>query len=102
MSWDYFVEARASRSLASRFGTYVAPRLCRRDARRPPALQHAGQSKELTVMFCDMRDFTQISRQMAPAELQAFLNSVFSRLTRIISEPRGTVGKYMGDCVMAF
>jgi adenylate cyclase len=39
---------------------------------------------------------------MAPAELQAFLNTVFSRLTNVISAHRGTIDKYMGDCVMAF
>eukprot|EP01036_Dinobryon_divergens_P051663 gene51663-69136_t len=39
---------------------------------------------------------------MTPAQLQAFLNTVFSRLTDVISAHRGTVDKYMGDCVMAF
>jgi adenylate cyclase len=39
---------------------------------------------------------------LAPADLQTFLNEVFSRLTDIINEHRGTVDKYMGDCVMAF
>ena len=53
-------------------------------------------------MFCDMRGFTQMAEEMAPAELQDFLNTVFSRLTEVISAHRGTVDKYMGDCVMAF
>jgi len=54
------------------------------------------------VMFCDMRGFTRMAEQMAPADLQAFLNIFFSRLSEIISARRGTVDKYMGDCVMAF
>jgi adenylate cyclase len=54
------------------------------------------------VMFCDMREFTRLSEQMTPAELQTFLNTLFSRLTDVISAHRGTVDKYMGDCVMAF
>jgi adenylate cyclase len=61
-----------------------------------------AQSKELTVMFCDMRGFTPMAEQMAPVELQDFLNTIFSRLTEVISAHRGTVDKYMGDCVMAF
>jgi adenylate cyclase len=56
----------------------------------------------MTVMFCDMRNFTRLSEQMTPAELQAFLNALFNRLTSVISTHRGTVDKYMGDCVMAF
>ena len=102
MSWGYFVEARASRSLAKLFGTYVPPQLVDEMRANPRRYSMRAQSKELTVMFCDMRGFTQLSEQMAPVELQAFLNAVFSRLTQIISAHRGTVDKYMGDCVMAF
>ncbi|OUM03788.1 CHASE2 domain-containing protein [Variovorax sp. JS1663] len=102
MSWGYFIEARASRNLASLFGTYVPPQLVDEMRADPRRYSMRAQSKELTVMFCDMRGFTRMSEQMAPAELQAFLNAVFSRLTGIISEHRGTVDKYMGDCVMAF
>ena len=102
MSWGYFVEARARRSLARLFGTYVPPQLVDEMLARPERYSMRAESKELTVMFCDMRGFTQLSETMAPTELQAFLNAVFSRLTEIISHHRGTVDKYMGDCVMAF
>lgn len=102
MSWGYFVEARARRSLARLFGTYVPPQLVDEMLARPERYSMRAESKELTVMFCDMRGFTQLSEQMAPTELQAFLNAVFSRLTEIINAHRGTVDKYMGDCVMAF
>jgi adenylate cyclase len=59
-------------------------------------------SRELTVMFCDMRGFTAMSELMEPVQLQMLLNDVFSRLTHIIRSHRGTIDKYMGDCVMAF
>ncbi|RZL45724.1 MAG: adenylate/guanylate cyclase domain-containing protein [Variovorax sp.] len=102
MGWGYFVESRVRRSLTQLFGTYVPPQLVEEMLASPRRYSMRAQSKELTVMFCDMRGFTQMSEQMAPTELQAFLNSVFSRLTAIISAHRGTVDKYMGDCVMAF
>jgi adenylate cyclase len=102
MSWGYFVEERGRRGLARLFGTYVPPQLVDEMLERPQHYSMRAESRELTVMFCDMRGFTQLSEQMAPVELQAFLNEVFSRLTEIISAHRGTVDKYMGDCVMAF
>ncbi|HEY2256861.1 MAG TPA: adenylate/guanylate cyclase domain-containing protein [Variovorax sp.] len=102
MSWGYFVEARASRSLAHLFGTYVPPELVDEMRADPRRYSMRAQNKELTVMFCDMRGFTHMAEQMAPEVLQAFLNRFFSRLTEIISAHRGTVDKYMGDCVMAF
>ena len=53
-------------------------------------------------MFCDMRGFTQLSESMEPIHLQEMLNGVFGRLTDLILARRGTIDKYMGDCVMAF
>jgi len=102
MGWGYFIEARTRRGLARLFGTYVPPQLVSEMVLDPNRYTMRAESKELTVMFCDMRGFTRLSEQMAPADLQAFLNEVFSRLTDIISKHRGTVDKYMGDCVMAF
>jgi adenylate cyclase len=102
MSWGYLVESRARRGLVRLFGTYVPPQLVNEMMAHPDRYSMRAESKPMTVMFCDMRDFTRLSEQMAPAELQAFLNTVFSRLTNVISAHRGTVDKYMGDCVMAF
>ncbi|MGJ7613110.1 MULTISPECIES: CHASE2 domain-containing protein [unclassified Variovorax] len=102
MSWGYFVESRARRGLVRLFGTYVPPQLVNEMMVHPDRYSMRAESKPMTVLFCDMRDFTRLSEQMPPAELQAFLNTVFSRLTDVISAHRGTVDKYMGDCVMAF
>jgi adenylate cyclase len=70
--------------------------------KQPEKYTMQATSRELTVMFCDMRGFTAMSEQMDPVQLQQLLNDVFSRLTRIIRSHRGTIDKYMGDCVMAF
>ena len=102
MSWGYFVEARSRRDLAQLFGTYVPPELVDEMLASPQRYSMRAENRELTVMFCDMRGFTRLSEEMAPAELQAFLNDIFSRLTTIIRAHRGTVDKYIGDCVMAF
>ncbi|HYW55906.1 MAG TPA: adenylate/guanylate cyclase domain-containing protein [Polaromonas sp.] len=102
MSYGYFVESRSKRELAHLFGTYVPPELVDEMVKDPDSYSMKASSKELTVMFCDMRGFTQMSETMEPTQLQALLNSVFSRLTDLIRGNRGTIDKYMGDCVMAF
>ncbi|WP_353506215.1 CHASE2 domain-containing protein [Variovorax brevis] len=102
MGWGYLVEARARRGLANLFGTYVPPQLVEKMLERPGRYSMRAESKELTAMFCDMRGFTELSEHLAPVVLQEFLNTVFSRLTEVISRHGGTVDKYMGDCVMAF
>jgi adenylate cyclase len=102
MSYGYFVESRSKRQIANLFGTYVPPELVDEMVKDPDSYSMKATSKELTVMFCDMRGFTKMSEQMEPTQLQELLNEVFSRLTDIIRGNRGTIDKYMGDCVMAF
>jgi adenylate cyclase len=102
MSYGYFVESRSKRELAHLFGTYVPPELVDEMVKDPDSYSMEATTKEMTVMFCDMRGFTQMSESMEPKQLQALLNSVFSRLTGLIRSNRGTIDKYMGDCVMAF
>jgi adenylate cyclase len=102
MSYGYFVESRSKRELANLFGSYVPPELVDEMLKDPASYSMKATSKELTVMFCDMRGFTKMSEGMEPTKLQELLNGVFSRLTDLIRSNRGTIDKYMGDCVMAF
>jgi adenylate cyclase len=102
MSYGYFVESRTKRELANLFGTYVPPELVDEMVKDPDAYSMQAANRELTVMFCDMRGFTKMSEKMEPIQLQALLNGVFSELTGLIRANKGTIDKYMGDCVMAF
>ena len=102
MSYGYFVESRSKRDLANLFGTYVPPELVDEMVKDPDHYSMKATNRELTVMFCDMRGFTKMSESMEPVQLQELLTGVFSRLTALIRANRGTIDKYMGDCVMAF
>jgi adenylate cyclase len=102
MSYGYFVESKSKRQIANLFGTYVPPELVDEMVKDPDSYNMKAMSKELTVMFCDMRGFTKLSEKMEPTQLQELLNSVFSQLTDVIRQNKGTIDKYMGDCVMAF
>ena len=102
MSYGNFVESRSKRELANLFGTYVPPKLVDEMRKDPDSYTMRASAMDLTVMFCDMRGFAKMSETMEPTQLQALLNSVFSRLTDLICSNLGTIDKYMGDCVMAF
>ena len=102
MSYGYFVESRAKRELAQRFGTYVPPELVQEMLKDPDRYSMDAATRDMTVLFCDLKGFTTLSESMAPAQVQALLNTVFSRLTQVIRAHRGTIDKYMGDAVMAF
>ena len=80
----------------------VPPELVDEMVKDPDSYSMKAASRELTVMFCDMRNFTKVSEKLQPAQVQQLLNTLFNRLTEVIRGNRGTIDKYMGDCVMAF
>jgi adenylate cyclase len=68
----------------------------------PDRLKLGGEERDLTLMFCDVRNFTSISQDLSATDLTQFINELLSPLTEIILEQRGTIDKYMGDAIMAF
>ena len=84
------------------FGHYMAPALVERLADDPSRLKLGGETRDMTLMFSDVRGFTSISEGLDAEELTAFLNSLFTPLSKIILEEQGTIDKFMGDAVMAF
>jgi class 3 adenylate cyclase len=56
--------------------------------------------RNLAILFCDIRDFTQLTEVLNPFEKQAFLNQYFTMMTHPILKNGGEVDKIMGDCVM--
>jgi len=84
------------------FGMYLAPAVVEELSRHPERLKLGGELRDVTVMFSDIRDFTRISEQLDPQMLTHMLNSVLTPLTAAIQEAKGTIDKYIGDCIMAF
>ncbi|MCB9947016.1 MAG: adenylate/guanylate cyclase domain-containing protein [Rhodospirillaceae bacterium] len=84
------------------FSRYLAPELVEELARAPEKLELGGITREMTVMFCDIRGFTSISELLDPHELTGLINRFLSPMTELVMDHRGTIDKYMGDCVMAF
>ncbi|HEX4986908.1 MAG TPA: adenylate/guanylate cyclase domain-containing protein [Burkholderiales bacterium] len=102
MSYGFFVESRAKRQITGLFGQYVPPELVDEMSNDPEAFSMEGESRELSVLFTDVRGFTTISEGLDPKELSRLMNEFLTPLTRVIYKHRGTIDKYMGDCIMAF
>lgn len=103
LGWGYFFEFRKGRALVSRFGEYVAPELVAKMAENPEAYTMEGESRELSVMFVDVRGFTTISEGLSPKELREYINLYLTAMSEDIrASHQGTLDKYIGDAVMAF
>ena len=86
------------------FGNYLSPALVEQLARHPDRLKLGGETRDMTLMFCDVRDFTSISEgfKSNPQGLTRLINQLLTPLTDCILRHEGTIDKYMGDCIMAF
>ena len=105
MSYGYFIESRGKRQLAGLFGQYIPPELVTEMSDAPGQQDRfslKGESRNMTVFFSDVRDFTSISESLSPKDLQDLMNELLTPLTKVIHQHRGTIDKYMGDAVMAF
>ena len=58
-------------------------------------------SKEMSIMFSDIRSFTTLSEQMTPQENFDFVNAYLRRVSPEIRNYNGFIVKYIGDGMMA-
>lgn len=102
MSYGYFVESRTKRQITGLFGQYVPSEVVEEMSHHPESVSMEGESREMTILFSDVRGFTTISEGLDPKELTLLMNEFLTPLSRIIYKHHGTIDKYMGDCIMAF
>ena len=98
----YIATERERARVRSAFGHYVAAPLVEELARNHDKLRLGGETREVTVLFADVRGFTNIAEGLSAEALIQFLNRLFTPLSDIILKERGTIDKFMGDAVMAF
>ena len=65
-------------------------------------LKLGGESRDVTVLFADLRDFTRFSATHPATQVVDVLNMVFNELVEIVFNHKGTFDKFLGDAIMAF
>jgi adenylate cyclase len=90
--------------IKKQFGTYLSPAMVEKLQKNPELLQLGGESRELSIMFTDVRGFTAISEHYGSdvQGLTKIMNRYMTAMTAKIIENNGTLDKYIGDAQMAF
>jgi len=99
---SYVIEIHSKQKLMESFGQYIPPHLVNELSQLPKELSLEGESRTLTVFFCDLLSFTSISEELNPKQLNKLLNEYFTVMTEILFKHEGTIDKYIGDAIMAF
>lgn len=102
MLYGFKIESRGKRHLSSLFGQYVPPELVEELGSRSGGATMTSESREMTVLFSDVRGFTGIAESLRPRELSQLMNEFLTPMTKVIHRHRGTIDKYIGDAIMAF
>jgi adenylate cyclase len=101
---NYVHEETQRQQIRGAFSQYISPDLVSQLAKDPDQLVLGGETRELSILFSDVRGFTGISEgyKKNPQGLTSLLNRLLTPLSHAILEYNGTIDKYMGDAVMAF
>ncbi|MDL2291422.1 adenylate/guanylate cyclase domain-containing protein, partial [Desulfovibrio sp. OttesenSCG-928-F20] len=94
-------EEQQKRLLRGTFSRYVAPEVVNRITRLSGDI-FAGEERELSIMFTDIRGFTSISEKLGPQQIVDLLNRYFTPMTALVRGNKGTLDKFIGDALMAF
>jgi adenylate cyclase len=97
-------EFRLKQQIKKQFGTYLSPALVEKLQKNPEGLRLGGETRDLSIMFTDVRGFTTISEHYGTdvQGLTQIMNRYMTAMTAKILDNNGTLDKYIGDAQMAF
>lgn len=99
---SYFIEIHARQKIIETMGRYIPPHIVEKISKGHIAIPMDGEAKVLSVLFCDIQDFTKIAEELNPKQVVSLLNDYFTVLSKIIFSHNGTIDKFIGDSIMAF
>ncbi|HZV82460.1 MAG TPA: adenylate/guanylate cyclase domain-containing protein, partial [Geobacteraceae bacterium] len=100
--YRFFIVDRQARDIRSMFSSYVSRRVVDELVKNPGLAKIGGESRELTILFADVKNYTTYSERRTPAEVVRILNDYLAAMTDIIIKYDGTLDKFLGDGILAY
>jgi adenylate cyclase len=100
--YNHYVRDVDERLYREAFKSYVAPHILERIVANPELLAVQGQRKELTLLFSDVKGYTNLSNTRPAKEVLDLLHEYLEAMVQVVFRHEGTVDKIMGDGLMVF
>lgn len=85
----------------SRFERFFPPSALEAVIQAPASVGLGGKEMNVTVLFCDIRNYTSLSFTLEPRQVASMLNRYFPAMVKCVFRWGGTLEKYIGDALMA-
>ena len=92
---------RNEKFIRATFGRYLSDEIVTDILERPEGLELGGDLRRVSIMLSDIRGFTSLSENLAPAQVVSMLNRYLGVMTDIIMAHHGTIDEFIGDAILA-
>lgn len=100
--FNFWFSERKKKFYRKAFSKYVSKAVVDQISDSPEKMSLAGEEKEISILFADIRSFTSISERLTPTQVTMLLHDYFTPVTKSILKNYGTLDKFIGDAVMCF
>jgi class 3 adenylate cyclase len=95
-------QLRRNERVRETFGKYIDPQIVEGLIDHPVLSGAEGSRRVMTMLFCDMQGFTNLSEGVTPQGLVKVMNHYLSTMSDPIRSHKGIIDKYIGDAIMAY